>query len=74
MTQVVNHPNTVIKRREYAAARIPHYWIIDPESRSALTLVLKEDHYEEAGRFGEADALTSELFPGLEIPMRRLFR
>lgn len=66
--------DTVVKRVEYAAAGIAHYWIIDPQHRTALTLVLHGDRYEVAGQFTEADVLTSELFPGMEILMRRLFR
>jgi len=64
----------VTKREEYAETGIRHYWILDPQGRTALTLVLRGDAYEVAGEFSAAEVLTSELFPGLEIPLSRLFR
>lgn len=54
--------------------QVAHDWIIDPQHRTALTLVLQDNQYVEASRFGETDTLTSPLFPGLEIPLRRVFR
>ncbi len=66
--------DTVIKRREYAQAGIPHYWILDPQQRTAVTLELRGNQYEETGRFTGQERLSSSLFPGLEIPLRRLFR
>jgi len=64
----------VTKRREYAEAGILHYWILDPKRRSVTTLVLRGDEYQVAAEFSGDAVLTSELFPGLEIPLRRLFR
>jgi Uma2 family endonuclease len=64
----------VTKREEYARAGIPHYWILDPQRRTALTLALRDGRYEVAGEFEGDAVLTSELFPGLEVPLRRLFR
>ena len=66
--------DTVTKRREYAQVGIPHYWILTPHARTAVTLVLREDRYEVAGSFSGDDTLKSELFPGLDIPLSRLFR
>ena len=64
----------VTKRQEYAQSGIAHYWILDPVRRTATTLVLREQVYEVAGEFSGSDVLTSELFPGLEVPLSRLFR
>jgi len=64
----------VTKRDEYARAGIPHYWILDPQRRTALTLALGEGRYEQEGQFSDNAVLTSSLFPGLEVPLRRLFR
>jgi Uma2 family endonuclease len=63
----------VTKRTEYARAGIPHYWIVDPVSRTALTLVLKNSQYVEERRFGLGDTFRSSLFPGLAVPLRDLF-
>lgn len=66
--------DTVTKRAEYARGGISHYWILDPQRRTALALRLEGSAYAVAGRFAGDDILTSELFPGLEIPLKRLFR
>jgi Uma2 family endonuclease len=66
--------DTVTKRREYAEAGIPHYWILDPRSRTMLTLILQDGAYTTAGEFLGEDVVNSGLFPGLAIPLQRLFR
>lgn len=63
----------VVKRREYAQAGIPHYWILDPQRRTILALRLTGKRYQEAGQFTRQDVLTSELFLGLEIPVEEVF-
>jgi len=64
----------VTKRREYAAAGIKHYWILDPQRKAAEVLVLGEGTYEVDGEFSGNEPLFSDLFPGLQIPLSRLFR
>lgn len=66
--------DTVTKRLEYAEAGIAHYWILDPGMRTAVTLALRRGRFEVTGQFSAEDTLTSDLFPGLEIPLSRLFR
>lgn len=62
------------KRREYAEAGIRHYWILDPQRKVALVLALVEGAYEMQGQFSGAASLNSALFPGLQVPLSRLFR
>jgi Uma2 family endonuclease len=64
----------VTKRSEYARAGIQHYWIAGPQRHTVLTLVLRGNEYEVNGEFSGGEVLTSVLFPGLEIPLTRLFR
>jgi Uma2 family endonuclease len=66
--------DTITKRKEYADAGIEHYWILDPQRRTALTLALRGDECVEVGTFSGQKVLTSALLPGLEIPLSRLFR
>src|SRR2546423_916844 len=66
--------DTVTKREEYARAGIQHYWIVDPQRRTVLTLALRGTAYEVAGEFSGTDIITSALFPGLALPLARLFR
>lgn len=64
----------VVKRREYAQVGVEHYWILDPRRKTVLALRSRNGVYETVGEFAGDDVMTSELFPGLEIPLRRLFR
>jgi Uma2 family endonuclease len=66
--------DTVTKRAEYARAGIQHYWIVDPQRRTVLTLVLRGAAYEVASEFSGDEVMTSALFPGLTVPLARLFR
>ncbi len=45
----------VLKRHKYAAAGIPHYWLVDQAARSMTVLRLEKDKYAEAAvvRAGE---------------------
>ena len=62
-----------IKMRRYAAAGIPHYWIVAPETGALEAYRLTEDGYELAGVHGPGSIFRPELFPGLEIPIDELW-
>lgn len=64
----------IVKRKEYARAGIPHYWLLNPIRKTAVTLRLVDGEYVEAARFRSPDDLISPLFPGFSIPLPRLFR
>ncbi len=57
----------VTKRREYATAGIPEYWIVDPAAKVVVLLRLVRDQYMEHGRFGIGQQATSEILPGFSI-------
>jgi Uma2 family endonuclease len=63
----------VDKRDEYARAGIPHYWILDPVTRTITTLVMRGNAYEVERVFGSGERFTSSLFPGLSVPVAALF-
>jgi Uma2 family endonuclease len=65
--------DTVVKRADYAAARIPEYWLIDPRVDEVIVLRLVGDAYTEHGRFGRGQVATSALLPDLAIPVASLF-
>ena len=62
------------KRRWYAEARVPNYWLVDAYQRSLECLVLEQDAYrvDQLGR-GNDDVRPSA-FPGLVIPLAELWR
>lgn len=61
------------KRREYARAGIPEYWIVDPENQRVTVLVLQEAAYREHGVFGLGDSVTSAILPGLTVAVADIF-
>jgi Uma2 family endonuclease len=62
-----------IKMRRYAASGIPHYWIVDPRTRTLEAYELTEEGYELVGSYGPGTTFRPSLFPGLDIPMDELW-
>jgi Uma2 family endonuclease len=62
-----------IKLRRYAAAGVPHYWIVNPRSRELEARRITEHGYELSGKFGPGSVFRPELFPDLEIPIDELW-
>lgn len=56
-----------IKRREYAMAGIPEYWIVDPQRAAITVLTLRDKTYVEHGEFPSGATATSVLLPGFEV-------
>lgn len=59
----------VRKRRDYALAGIPEYWIVDPQEEVVIVLRLEGNEYAEHGRFVAGDTATSALLPGFAVPV-----
>ncbi len=64
--------NLVTKRREYATAGIPEYWLIDPRLETVTVLQLAGEVYTEHGVFARNEQVTSPLLPTLTIPAQRI--
>ena len=62
------------KRRDYARAGIPEYWIVDPELRRITVFVLAENTYRVHGEFVEGQVATSVLLPHLQIDVNQVMR
>jgi Uma2 family endonuclease len=62
-----------IKRTEYAAARIPEYWIVDPELNQITVLCLDGENYRVHGVFGAGAKAASFLLAGFEIDVKAAF-
>jgi Uma2 family endonuclease len=61
------------KRQEYAAAKIPEYWIVDPEKYQIVVLALEGENYREHGVFGRGSQATSLLLPAFEVDVSAMF-
>jgi Uma2 family endonuclease len=57
------------KRREYAQAGIPEYWIVDPRDGRSTVLRLDGPAYAEHGAFGRGQSATSALLEGFAVPV-----
>jgi Uma2 family endonuclease len=55
---------------EYAAAAIPEYWIVDPQSRTLSMFVLADGGYQPAEL---SYAAVSRVMPGLNVDVADLF-
>lgn len=62
-----------LKMKRYAASGVPHYWIVDPRTRTLEAFRLTEDGYELIDSRGPGSVFQPELFPGLEIPIDELW-
>jgi Uma2 family endonuclease len=57
----------VTKRREYASAGIPEYWIIDPRDKRITVLALAGKVYRVHGEFKPGSVANSVLLPGFTL-------
>ena len=63
----------VTKRRWYAEAGVPNYWLFDSYDRSVETLILEGGAYRTEQLAREAEELRPTLFPGLSIPLSKVW-
>lgn len=61
----------VDKRREYAEAGIPQYWIIDRFQRT-LTVIHNRSTGQQEEVIREGQVYQSDVLPGFEVPLARL--
>ena len=62
-----------IKPKDYAAAGIPEYWIVDPDKKVIRVLVLRGKSYRRHGDFKPGDRATSVLLPGFAVAVSDVF-
>lgn len=61
------------KPLDYARARIPEYWIIDPDGQCIRVLILRGRSYRLHGEFGPGTQATSVLLPGFSVWVDEVF-
>lgn len=65
--------DTETKRREYAQAGIPEYWIVDPTEEQITVLALVDGAYVAHGEFGPGDWAGSRLLEGFVVEVTAVF-
>ncbi len=65
--------DNVTKRREYAQAGIPEYWIVDPAAASITVLTLHGQEYALHGEFVAGEEASSVLLKGLRVDVENVF-
>ena len=62
------------KRQDYAKAGVPEYWIVDPEQKRILVLVLIGDEYQPHGTFGPGEIAHGRLLKGLQVNVTAMLK
>jgi Uma2 family endonuclease len=65
-----------VKRALYERAGAREYWIVDPDQDAITVHVLVKGRFEkiEVLRARDEDVLSTDILPGFELSLRRLFR
>jgi Uma2 family endonuclease len=61
------------KRGDYAEARVPEYWIVNPQTQTITVLRLIGDAYQEAGVYRRGQSATSVLKPEFSVLVDHVF-
>jgi Uma2 family endonuclease len=61
------------KRLEYAQAKIPEYWIVDPQQSTITVLRLEGDHYAVDGEYRPGEQARSVLLSGFVVDVTTVF-
>jgi Uma2 family endonuclease len=65
--------DTVEKVADYAEARIPEYWIVNPLEETITVLALAGDAYTNHGVFRRGETATTALLVGFAAPVDSVF-
>lgn len=67
--------DVVTKRRLYERMRIAEYWIVDPRTETVTVYRLRGARYQRAAHLTLEDGaiLRTPVFPGLALPLTRIF-
>ena len=62
-----------VKRRDYAEARVPEYWVVDPMDETITVLTLAGDAYAEHGVFRRGQRADSVDLDGFVVSVAEVF-
>jgi Uma2 family endonuclease len=61
------------KPKAYAKAKIPEYWIVDPEEETITVLTLAGKTYKVHGKYKPGQQAASKLLPGFSVAVSEVF-
>ena len=62
-----------IKAKMYERFGVPELWIVDPWAKKVEILRRSGEEFARLAVFGSSDTLVTPTFPGLEIPLAKVF-
>jgi Uma2 family endonuclease len=67
--------DNVDKKKEYAKAGIPEYWLVNPLDETVTVFVLEQGSslYQEAGVYNKGDMAVSRLLEGFTLDVAAVF-
>ena len=65
--------DTQVKRRDYAEARIPEYWIVNPVDETITVLILADEAYRQHGVFRRGQQADSQCLGGFVLGVADVF-
>jgi Uma2 family endonuclease len=63
----------VEKRGDYAEARVPEYWLVNPQTETMTVLRLRGDSYEEAGIYRRGELAASVSLADFSVAVASVF-
>ncbi|RMD91414.1 MAG: Uma2 family endonuclease [Calditrichaeota bacterium] len=66
--------DTVLKKKLYARFEVKEYWIVFPDEEKIEIWQLQNKNFVLTEEFQKSDLLTTSLLPGLQIPLKEVFR
>ena len=63
-----------LKRKVYARYGVRQYWLVDPETQAVEVLGLDAEDLTPQGVYSRGEVVTSQMLPGLTLPVAQVFR
>ena len=73
LSQSTARKDRIHKMDVYRKAKIPHYWIVDPDAKTIEAFALREDHYALLSAACDDEPFQHPDFPDMEIPLGQVF-
>ena len=73
LSPVTRKRDLEIKKKIYSRFEVQEYWVVDPDTNAAVTMVWSELGYISVGRYNRSGTLSSPLLPKLNLQLADIF-